>query len=108
MHKAFRAMIWCGLSNIWTRCVAVLPSPTFRLSHRRLSMVSTLRVPASGSAYANSGICAALGGYSQNRIQFYLPFLPLVPTHSPREVLATCTKGILTVQRFVSNGYGCI
>ena len=54
-------MNWCCLWTISTRCVAPYPSPTLCLTQCRLSTVSILLAPVSGSVCASSGTYAAPG-----------------------------------------------
>ena len=70
--RTFRARIWCGSSTIWMRYVATSLLPAPRLSQRRPSIVSILRVPLPGSVNANSEPYAVLLAYSQRRICFRL------------------------------------
>ena len=72
VYRIFKAMIWCGLLTIWIKYVTASPFPTLRLSQCRLSMVSILPVPLSGSVCVNSEVDAVLGGYSQHRTRFCL------------------------------------
>ena len=72
--QTFKPMTRRGLLTIWTGYVARSLTPALRLSQSRLSMVSILQVPHSGSVYANSEAYAALGGYSQHRTRFRLTF----------------------------------
>jgi len=55
------------------RCVSsLLPLPFPRSSHRRLSIVSTLPVPLSGSVFVNSDTYVATERYYHFRIHFRL------------------------------------
>ena len=89
------------------RCLAsFLPPPFPRSSHRRLSIVSTLPVPLSGSVFVNSDTFAATERYCHLRIHYRLKISPSVVSLSPRGVPAMYTKGGSTVRRFASNGLG--
>ena len=104
----FKAMIWYGWLTIWTRYVVASPSLIFRRSQHRLSAISILPVPRLENVYANSETYAAPRGYSRHRTPFHLTSSPLIPTHSPREVMVMCTRGPSTVRGFASNVCGCI
>jgi hypothetical protein len=86
----------------------VLPSSTLRLSQRRLSKASIPPVPLLASAYVNSEAFAVLGRYSQHRTRCHLTFSKLVLSHSPREVMVTCTRELSMVQEFALDVCGFI
>ena len=89
------------------RCLAsFLPLPLPRSSHRRLSIVSTLLVPLSGSVFVNSDMYAAIERYCHLPIHYRLKISPSAVSLSPRGVLVMCTKGGSTIRRFASNGLG--
>jgi len=68
-------MIRHGLLNIWTRYTSVLHSLAPRLNqYHRSSTILTLPVPFSGSAYENSGVFVASGGYYQCHTRSHLSF----------------------------------
>ena len=60
-NRTLRAMIWCGLSTIWIRCVAASPFAILSSSQRRLSIFSIPPAPPPESVYLNSETYAALG-----------------------------------------------
>ena len=105
--RTFKAMIWCGSLIIWTRCVATSPFRAPHPSHRRLSSFSILPVPLSESVCVSSGPYAAPGGRSQLRTPSWLTFSKSIPTHSPGEVMAMCTRGSSTGQGFASSVCAC-
>jgi hypothetical protein len=104
----FKRMIWCGWLTIWTGYVLASPSSILLLGQRRFSVISILPVPRPENVYANSEVYAAPRGYSQHRTPFHLISSPLIPTHSPREVMATCTREPSMVQGFALNVCGCM
>ena len=103
-----KAMTWYGSLTIWIRYVVALPSSTLRLSQRRLSIALIPPVPLIASAYVNSEAFAVLGRYSQHRTRCHLTFSILVPSRSPREVMATCTRELSMVQEFALDVCGFI
>jgi len=70
--QPLKAMIWWGLSTIWTSCVIVLRFFPPCSSHCRLSITSTLPVPLSGSAFLNSVTYAVPERNCQPRIRYRL------------------------------------
>ena len=106
--RTFKATIWYGLLNIWTRYVAAFHFFVLRLSQPSLSMASIPPVPLPVSAYASSETYAALGGYSQHHTRFHLTFSILVPSRSPQEIMVTCTRESSMVQGFALNVCGFI
>ena len=75
------------------------------LSQLRLSMTSILPVPLSGNVYANSEAYAAPGERSQHHTHFRPTSSTWIPTHSPQEAMATCTRGLSMAPGFVSNEF---
>ena len=104
--QPFKVMAWWGLSIIWTRYAVVSHFPAVRSSHRRLSMISTLPVPLSGSVCVSSDAYVAPERYCHLCIHFRLKIWRSVVSLSPREVLVMCTKGHSTVRGFASNVLG--
>lgn len=86
------------------RCHVAVPDP--RLTRSRLSMVSTLLVPASGNAYANSEAYAAPTRYYRLHTCFRVLSRVSAACPSLREVQATYTKASSTAQEFLSNAFG--
>ena len=108
LSPTFRAMIWCGLLIIWTRCAITCPFPAFHSSHVRLLSASNLRAPLPASVYVNSEAYAVPRGYCRHHTRFPLTSYGPVPIHSPQEVTVMCTKGPSVIRWSVSNGCGCM
>jgi len=91
------------LDEVRLRFSLVRPPSTYS----RLSILSTLQAPLSGSVYANSDASAAPKRYCQHHMHFHLNFCMSVVILSPREAPAMYMKGPLALQKFASSVLGC-
>ena len=98
-----RVMIRLGWSTSWTGCVFPCLFGSILTTQHRLSTFFNPPVLLLGSVCASSGAYAAIGGYSQYPIHSRFTSWTFIPGRSPLEILAMCTKGLSTVQGFVSN-----